>query len=1167
MGHTPTKYSANARVYILMDNWEPDNPTVHGNKTLFKVNHFISVDSKLSIEGGGSAQVVFNDFNMKFKKYVKFKYINSKEWGDERLEGTNSETLLSNLTNLQEIGDFRKHLTRYASESDALRALKVLAGEQGLNGGVLLPLVTTQNLIWIHYLGRDGYWYAGFTGIITRISITESKNKTPIYTVSARTPDVFFENSPIAIRTKNVGGASNPVSDQSKVEDVNNLAFTNIYSGKITSEIIVDVLDKVNRFFLNFNREDIPKSIDGKLVDYRYYKLNRLIGFGKNTTPSVEEQLDENKPIVLIPPIGEGQKGYDINNPLFENKRWHWEQTLDIKNDFYTGSEIRKNSGEIVNAEEGDWLQLVMDKFFHDEGDNVKPFQNLIATNLQLFTVDKMSAKEVLDIVKKSVFCYMYFSGDGNFRVERPYFDIHLGMLDSSVERTDLPPDYDLRYLITKLDASYLSHNYSEDSSNIVTRTETDVKPDWLTFAPEITKLAYTGKSESSWKTTFKFGEKQIQLNSIVSPKYAYADSGIKDKLLRSYCFAMRMILSSNYRQLAVKFDQRPDIQLNRDMLFLDEGVYFLTKDISQHFTPQEGRLTTDVTGTFVRPVGFQLVNPYRFIINGDGTLSDWETVKKITDPSLSSSFGKTTEKNNPFEVGADGETFDKLEGFCKELYNSNQFPIHNNESGKTFDTLFSSEGEEKRPYILCFRGVNSNHTDRQDFTDDLYLILPATKEFKKINSEMSCGDAQSAGTHITFIESNYVVDKVGTRPSFNSYTRLAEGVYRYSRQGTYWICSDFEYYNLSSEFRTSGDAIKNKTVLIGEDGKKKEIPYLSFMGADCNMNYNQGSSANTSWLNQAEPKGKWWEGVNIFGKKGSSFDSVMQSITTANYIDVFIKSYNAGEEEQIKEGLLEISQNQNILNFSESQKLFLALKCIQKDFKKIKNKKWVQDGLPADLTVEQLYGGNNSPKSFFGMYNVSDAMTGFTGKDLSTFKNTSNITEARSKQDQWFSSYFNQLISVLNQPILNGQSLNTLFDLMSQLNIDSDGNTKKIPNDGNSLALNYPEGTAKNFPIIGNRGALVALLHIFLQITASTRNYNSYSASDATQFAVVTNDFFSWEKIANNYSALSGGQIINIKTPVLGLSLPSTASSFTLGAGTLTYRQFFELFKNRVVI
>jgi hypothetical protein len=1163
MGNAISRNSANARVYILLDDYEPENLAVHPSKTLYKVKSIISVNSKLSVDSGGTATVTFNDMDMKFWKYMKFKYINSREWGNEQLSGSSAENILKNLSIPQEISNFREHLEVYGKKNKALGAMHTLAGQsqtEEIDGGVLVPLLTPQNLIWIHYLGRDGNWYAGFTGVITQMSVQTVAGKTSVFTVNAKTPDIFFENSQLLIKTQNIGGVD--AKQNSKLEDIDNLAMTNVFSGKITSEIIVDTINKVNNFFLNTKRKNVKFDYDP-----RYFKVRKLFGFGKDEKVTSDGTSDTFKIVQA------GERGYPINNELFRNKNWNYNTELSISDDFYNGIEVKKN-GQQVTSEEGDWRQVVMDEFFYDSGDKVKPFQNLIATSLDLFTVDKMTAKEVLDTVRKTVMCYIYFEGDGNLRVERPYFDIHLGMLNSEIDRNGLPPDYDLRYLMTTKDISYKNHSYSENSSGLVTRTELDIKPDWIPISSEIKDAVFTGKSESSWKTTFKFGEKQVQLNSIVSPKFAVGNKSVKDDILRSYCYAMRMLLSSDYRSLSLSLDQRPDLQLNRNMLFLDLGLYFVIKEISHNFVFKENRLDTTVIGTYVRPVGTQLVNPYRFIISSNGELKSWEAIDKFKEGAFNKDLSLTTEKNNPQELIANGETFESLEEFARNKYSE----LENFTSqAEGFDKMYASDGEEKNPYIICFRGLNDSHNDRQDFFDDFYLMLPATKTVHKVGTasgtrQMSCGDSQSAGTLISDIEANKFIDGDKTRPVFTSYTRLYEGIYRYFKEGNRFKCSNFKYYDLSSNFTKLGSEKSNATVLAPssfEKDKMEQVKYISYMTPACVMAYNQITD-NKSFMVLAEPKGTWWEGVNIFPASSgiSEYNSVMSNVSDKSKIDVFVCNYTANDEKQIQDGVKDKNTSMNILNLNEQQKLFYVIKLIQKypSFFKIvnKHKEWKNVTLPV-LEEKVIYSSINS--ELHGLYGVTKNMLSTNYDSYVSYDATNN----KQTQDTWFNNvYYNAIINALNTPILNTFSLNGLYDVMSQCfasypekyvkRLTSEGkftdkNGKKV-----NAKFNYPmAGLGMRFPLKDNRAGLIALFHLFLQKETTIDTLGI--AGKLNDFILATDSFFNWRLFSAKINAINAGEFVDMPTLVTeDMNIFTTNYMFGSPSANITYYDLFNL-------
>ena len=168
----------------------------------------------------------------------------------------------------------------------------------------------------------------------------------------------------------------------------------------------------------------------------------------------------------------------------------------------------------------------------------VKPFQNLIRTNLNLFNVDKMSVKEVLDVLRKCTLGYFYCDVDGTFKIERPYFDTDLSSITNSIydtwynptaglrsnsmyaeaDKPKAPSDYDLRYVVSRKDISFKNTNWDETEANILTRGFIQSKFDFGVIennnASPVIK-GVEGVSESSYYTIAKYGDRQITFSPI----------------------------------------------------------------------------------------------------------------------------------------------------------------------------------------------------------------------------------------------------------------------------------------------------------------------------------------------------------------------------------------------------------------------------------------------------------------------------------------------------------------------------------------------------------------------------------------------------------------------------------------------------------------------------
>lgn len=675
MGNSIQQFEGNARVYILMDDYLPSDAKLNPSKTLYQLTSFENVNSSISVDNGGSASITFNDKDNRFMRYYPFDYLNTREFGlqnikfnEKNSDGQNQTISDIKLSNPQEIELFRQMLEYYGQKNSVYKSLKVLS-ESDLSitnkankeaddfGGVLTPVLTPQNILVIHYLGRDGRWYSGFKGIITSVGYSHTAGQTPKIKISAKTPDRLLEYSYIVTGLSNIGDAV--TSKQDALDNDNqkqSIAMTNRYSDKSSDEIVVDAMTTANRFFLD------RKFRDGT-NDYRYFKVRNIFGFGEDTGDTVLMNDGTHER-----PKQDGEFGYDVVSDIWTNKSWSYDEPVDLVNDIYCGKEMLYNGEPVNKGDEKDWLQVLISKDFIDESETkAKPFNNLIRQNIPLFTTDKMTVKDVINTVKKATYSLIYFDADGRMKMERPYFDTNLydkfnetgqeisinkPKLPNILSGEPAPKDYDTKYIISKQDISYRSSDIEENESALVTRTEVNMKTDWLGEVDKtIQAVVLAGKSESSEKTIAKYGDRQLMLDAIVLPAFVFGEKS--NEILSSYAYAMKLALSSQMKTISITLDQRPDIQLNRNMVFLDYGMCFLTRQITTSFSPKEGRLTNTIQGNYVRNMGYGLFNPYLKLLRKtpDGLapyweITDWE-LKKLKNPKNDETIGYEIKSDN----------------------------------------------------------------------------------------------------------------------------------------------------------------------------------------------------------------------------------------------------------------------------------------------------------------------------------------------------------------------------------------------------------------------------------------------------------------------------------------------------------------------------------------
>lgn len=616
-------FGAQARIFVLIDGKPPftSRNLLWGQKKLYQILSYTDVNADIQVEGGpGTASVVFNDKNFRFFRYMPLKFAQSQFFGgDPEFDELRK--------NEEEIQILEQILETYGQgKSDYLKEIgKFVKGK-----GILVPVIGPQNLIWIHMLGRDGYWYSEFAGIISSIQWDDSAPKTPQFRINCKTPDRLAEISFAVTGVNNLSRLQNVGIEQAN-NQTEELALTNKYGGKRASEILKDLVNIINDFFLLFPQEKDTKT--NTKADSRYFKVDKIFGFG-NPLDLTKDKSGNPLPNSGRNVIGEGESGYDIDSfdtysnktygnrkkGRFELMKWHWDEGLNSE-DLYPGEEVIPSPVRDMKGSRN-WLQVCFSKDYHNE---TMPFQELIRNSLPLFNIDKMTPRDIMNIISKTTFSYIYCDGDGTLKMERPYFDtfikpssvnVTVGTTGSKIAIA--PIDYDTRYIISKQDISYISSSFVEDESAYITRTVLQQKLNKVNTDQNILTILQ-GQSEASRRTSAKYGFRETVLNPIIREgRY------INPQVGSAFALAAKTMINAGAKRFQITLDQRPDIQVNRNMVFIDMGICFLIKKKSMRYRVG-GPATYTFTGSYVRYVGERLFNPWISLIEGGKEIKNWQ--------------------------------------------------------------------------------------------------------------------------------------------------------------------------------------------------------------------------------------------------------------------------------------------------------------------------------------------------------------------------------------------------------------------------------------------------------------------------------------------------------------------------------------------------------------
>jgi hypothetical protein len=1146
MGNTISAFAPNCRVFILIDDVMQSDYTTNPQKSFYKLNSIQNLSSTISVEDGGSAQLRLNDKDMKFRKYFPFKYLNTRTFGDEKIETKNEQIALSDLnreplpvalTNAQEIVAYRKLLSTYGEKQDALKVMKMLAegeskasSEPEKHGGLLVPMFTPQNLIWIHYLGRDGYWYKKFSGIITKVSDSDVTKKTPEMSLECRTYDRMLDYSQIITGVSNIGSLKNTEIPSLKNQK-QTLSSVNKYAGKTFSEIVIDVFRTTNQFF-------IKDRVEGR--DYRYFKVKDIFGFGDNIQ---EEKIEvEPKENLSIKTFGTtelsdtikkklsgnwaysritgtyytedgtfiyndkgkteseilnnneskttkvskqlGEDGYPISDKKFELAKYKFDESIDISNDFYPGSEVINNK-EFKGEKE--WIQVIMaDDFFGDR----KPFQNLVKTSLTLFNTEKQTPNDILRELKNIVLAYIYFDGDGTVKIERPYFDIDISsiIIEDGVFTDEVPPDFDNRYIISKKDISYKSSNFSDNESSIVTRVELQANPDFVTFETNVAK-SLQGYSNSSFKTISKYGERFVTLKPIVTQKFRSTSQA--EDILNSYCYAQKLLLTSDSKSLDFQLDQRPDLQINRPLLDMDRGMVTLITSLTESFDFSKHIHTTSVKGKYTRYVGDRLINPWRKKIrrpdSRDEVVNDDGSIDTISSGWVLDDWGNGVDPiNNDISTNLLGVGIDVLEKIGSRDNTETYDSIKNSLTSAINSLNPSFNFQENKYTCYIIRSNRDNVKGFDSFNPDTIYFLWNENGVGKWEKFNGCGGDPQTN------EGRFKTS------SYREYAKLVSGIYRYGNIATanynnknstlVMNCDDFSFVKIKRDVESN---FINSTEILNSNGISvstihgKNIPLVSNLSNLSIPLYNKLDGIESSDRNICyDSLGIVIDGngLNQNSNNPSSNDFITTISKNQNYMDVIIHTVSNNKSSENPKYTEETGTNlpkTNIMN------VFMYLYAIHTSNVNDKPSgiSLKDNGLRDDdiLPTSNINGRR-------GMYLVTENFTGITKEE--------KLIEFRTKksaQDLWFSEYVEYINKVINSDKLiyrvndeaNGVSIQRRINLITGNNNSDFLSVSAIEGGKIQIYLNKAidiNNKKADFPInnVENTiSGIVALIHI----------------------------------------------------------------------------------------
>ena len=296
------RHEPQSRIYMYIK-----DPIYGGmGRKFVEILGFRSVTTNLTMTGTGTATVVFPNFKGCLIRYVADTDIKSVEtinkgketynsyakefisklckdntetyfrnlWNDVVVTRVNSMTTLSS----NSVSDFlSKGRTRGDVEDPPYNSADKIKGHEISKKDVCvyaLPFVNLFDPIFVDYIGQDGFWYAGFTGVVTSVNENYSKTGDQAITIQCSDLNVLLDNSTLVVSWFNLPAQEKSITDfvyslEANANSSEKAGFQNIFSAgdryKKVANIIEDVIKSAQDLW--YFKNDIDIGTKGLYID------------------------------------------------------------------------------------------------------------------------------------------------------------------------------------------------------------------------------------------------------------------------------------------------------------------------------------------------------------------------------------------------------------------------------------------------------------------------------------------------------------------------------------------------------------------------------------------------------------------------------------------------------------------------------------------------------------------------------------------------------------------------------------------------------------------------------------------------------------------------------------------------------------------------------------
>lgn len=458
------------------------DPVYGGNgknstRKFVELNGATSINSNISMSGMGTATVTFNNFKSSRLRFINENSVLLEEQETLYNNGVatsvgaasefintitqESDTYFKGLWNDMVFSDGTTEINKQSwalgsqsradlvADSSAMNIRNKIRGEykpgeiEQYTTIHALPFLNNFDPIFIDYIGQDGLQYAGFTGLISRISDSYTKTGDQSYTIQCNDLTTLLDNVSVVsgwhregVAETQAGLADALYSSEANKDAATSAAFTNIFSSDKYNKVtdIILALVKTSQEMWRLDNVDIPDvGVKAFMFDTsQVYEYNGLSG----RRGSVQHIIDNS---------GNSEQHYtqeaqDIKPETFANK-------YDLYKQHYMYMNVPETEGKLRPSENVHSLKRIFVDPLIMQMDNMF-IHKMLSNSLSLYKDSLKSADSIINDICAKILAYKYFDANGNMIIELAKYNsipnmVKYGGRSTGVVVTHKDPDAD----------------------------------------------------------------------------------------------------------------------------------------------------------------------------------------------------------------------------------------------------------------------------------------------------------------------------------------------------------------------------------------------------------------------------------------------------------------------------------------------------------------------------------------------------------------------------------------------------------------------------------------------------------------------------------------------------------------------------------------------------